>query len=263
MHIGLKNRLRVISLLPILILFSITGYYAYESFINYKATQLIKDRLSENRQLNGLLDSISLERGISIMYLGNSSPNTLKSLKSQRKIVDDKFKSYIKNTENISGLHDHSHGKSNCETCSYIDSLSKSIKKINNVRVLVNEQKTSFKEVYEEVYGSFEHNAVLQLENIAKNKIDNDISELSSAYISLVHAKAVADSERDLVLLTLTRSTQLTSKELNSLISTIAKSNLISYNSMNNNSLIEKLDILQMRPQVYMRQNLILGLNCC
>ena len=100
MQFGLKNRLRRISLLPILIVFSITSYYAYESFINYKAAQILQDKLSENKQLNELVGNISRERGMTVMYLGNSSPNTLKSLVQQRKIVDNKFKSYVSNTQN-------------------------------------------------------------------------------------------------------------------------------------------------------------------
>ena len=36
MQLGLKNRLRLISLLPILVLFSIATYFAYISFLSYK-----------------------------------------------------------------------------------------------------------------------------------------------------------------------------------------------------------------------------------
>ncbi|MBU4110714.1 hypothetical protein KJ988_06910, partial [bacterium] len=88
MQLGLKNRLRLISLFPILLLFSITSYFLYDSYANYKAAQLLKDKLSENRLLNELVGNISRERGMTVIYLGNSSENTLKSLMKQRKIVD-------------------------------------------------------------------------------------------------------------------------------------------------------------------------------
>ena len=35
MQLGLKNRLRIISLLPIIIIFSVASYFAYQSFLNY------------------------------------------------------------------------------------------------------------------------------------------------------------------------------------------------------------------------------------
>ena len=244
MQLGLKNRLRLISLLPILILFLITSYYTYESFINYKAAQVLQDKLSENKQLNELVGNISRERGMTVMYLGNSSPNTLKSLTQQRKIVDSKFKSYVSNTQNNSSLHDHSNGKNGCKTCLNIESISSSIDKIKSVRLLVDQHKTNFEDIYEDIYGKAQHNAIVQLEKITKNQTDSDIKELSTAYISLVRAKEFTASERDLISYALARSTEIESKELNLWISLIAKSELISYDTLHNKSLIGKLDLL-------------------
>ena len=67
MQFGIKNRLRLISLFPILLVLAITSYFAYESFLNYKTTLVLQDRLSENKQLNELINNISKERGLSIM----------------------------------------------------------------------------------------------------------------------------------------------------------------------------------------------------
>ncbi|MEJ2372872.1 MAG: hypothetical protein P8Y16_03610, partial [Sulfurimonas sp.] len=72
MQLGLKNRLRLISLLPIIILFSITSYFVYDSYENYRAAQLLQDRLAANKELNSLVNNISRERGMTVMYLGNS-----------------------------------------------------------------------------------------------------------------------------------------------------------------------------------------------
>ena len=88
MQIGLKNRLRLISLFPIAILLSITSYFVYNSYKNYRSAQILQNKLSENRQLNLLVNNISRERGMTVMYLGKSSQNTLRSLLKQRKIVD-------------------------------------------------------------------------------------------------------------------------------------------------------------------------------
>ena len=127
MQFGLKNRLRLISLLPILVLFFITSYFAYESFTNYRTAQALQDKLSQNRQLNALLGNISQERGITVMYLGNSSENTLNSLIKQRKIVDDNTQSFLSHTKNNEKLHDHTNGVDGCKTCSHLASLSQSL----------------------------------------------------------------------------------------------------------------------------------------
>jgi high-affinity nickel permease len=98
--LGLKNRLRLISLFPIIILISITSYFVYDSYENYKAAQILQDRLSVNRELNELINNISRERGMTVMYLGDSSKSTLKALNKQRKIVDAKEQRYVQNIDN-------------------------------------------------------------------------------------------------------------------------------------------------------------------
>jgi len=94
MNLGLKNRLRLISLLPILILFLLTSYYVYTSYVSFQSAQTLQTRLEENKQLNDLINNISRERGMTVMYLGNASSTTLASLKAQRAIVDQKIKAF-------------------------------------------------------------------------------------------------------------------------------------------------------------------------
>jgi hypothetical protein len=71
MQLGLKNRLRLISLFPIFILFALASYYVYESYSNYASAQTLQDKLAENKYLNDLIGNISRERG---MTTKNSVP---------------------------------------------------------------------------------------------------------------------------------------------------------------------------------------------
>ena len=244
MRIGLKNRLRLISLLPIFTLFAITSYFAYNSFINYQTAQVLQDKLSENRQLNELVGNISRERGMTVMYLGNSSPNTLKSLNKQRAIVDEKAKSYITNTQANESLHDHGNIAEPCLTCANIKSISASLESIKGIRLLVDQQKASFEDVYKFVYGEAQNDAIKKLEEITKDQTDPDIKSLSSLYVSLVRAKGYTSSERDLISYALARSTKLQTDELSSWISLIAKSELINYDTLHNKELFEKLNTI-------------------
>jgi len=88
MQLKLKNRLKLISLLPISILFSVTSYFVYDSYTNYQSAQVLHEELVENRLLSELVDNISRERGMTVMYLGNKSKNTFNSLEQQRIVVD-------------------------------------------------------------------------------------------------------------------------------------------------------------------------------
>ncbi|WP_455757612.1 response regulator [Sulfurimonas sp.] len=230
MHLGLKNRLRLISLLPVLVLFFLTSYFAYESFENYKSSQAFQEKLTKSIQLNELVYNISIERGLTIMYLGNSSPSTLNTLKEQRKIVDAKFNTYI--AGNSSNLSKH------------LKALAISMNKIKKTRLLVDRQKTSFHNVYKNVYGEVQHNSILELEKINKLQTDGEINALASAYISLARAKEFTSEERDLISYALSRSAEIDKKELSLWILLIAKSELISYDTLHNQSLVYKLDVI-------------------
>ena len=244
MQFGLKNRLRLISLFPIVILLSITSYFVYNSYKNYQAAQVLQNKLSENRELRDVVTNISRERGMTIMYLGNSSKNTFTSLQKQRKIVDERINTYIKDTSSNKTIHDHSKGQKNCEACNNIKSLSISKNSINKLRILVDEHKATFKEVYKTVYGKALHNAIEELKEITYNQLDYKINNISSSYISIIKANEFTASERDLITFALARSTPLIEEDVNNWISLIAKADNFTYDNIKNKKLTDKLDKL-------------------
>ena len=242
MQIGLKNRLRLISLFPIIILFAITSYFVFNSYNNYVAAQKLQDKLSENRQLNKVVNNLSRERGMTVMYLGNSSPNTLRSLVKQRKIVDGVVASYMQHVKDKEVLHNHSQGASNCPMCKNIESLTMVMDKIKKTRALVDAHQTNFNDVYKDVYGHAQHLAITQLEGITSEQIDPEINTYASQYIDLVRANEYTSNERDFISFTISRSTEFEEEEINEWISLIAKADALNYGTLKNKLLISKLD---------------------
>ncbi len=244
MQIGLKNRLRLISLFPIVLLFVITSYFVFHSYDNYKAAQILQDKLSENRELNILVNNISRERGMTVMYLGNSSPNTLRSLKKQRLVVDKQENSYVNNVRNKKVLHDHSNGIQNCPTCRNVQTLKNTFQKLKKTRTLVDSHQTNFKEVYKDVYGSLQHQAIKQLEEITSNQLDPKINSYAAEYIALVRASEYTSDERDFISFVIARSTSLGEEEVNEWIKLISQSDALTYSTLKNKLLVSKLDTI-------------------
>ena len=244
MQLGLKNRLRLISLFPIIILISITSYFVYNSYENYKAAQVLQDKLSINRELNDLINNISRERGMTVMYLGNSSPNTLKSLIKQRRIVDAKEALYLNHIKNEPKLHDHSNGADACPTCQRVASLEASLKQIKKMRKLVDAHEASFEDIYEKVYGAAEKRGIKELEAITLDQLDPLINEYATSYISLVRANAATADERDFISYAIARSTELDEEEINKWISLIAKADAITYDTIRDKEIVAKLDAI-------------------
>jgi len=242
MQLGLKNRLRLISLFPIVILISITSYFVFNSYHNYVTAQLLQDKLLENRELNKLVKNISRERGMTVMYLGNSSPNTLRSLGKQRDIVDEAFQNYLKHVEKEEVLHNHSKGMENCHTCNNVKSIQTYMKNIVTNRNLVDEHQTNFKDVYEDIYGRTQHTAIAQLKEITSNQLDQEINAYAAQYISLVRASEYTSDERDFISFAIARSTKLKEEEVNEWISLIAKEDTLNYTTLSNKLIVSKLD---------------------
>lgn len=234
MNLGLKNRLRLISLIPIVVLFLITSYYVYQSFANYKMADLLKDKLTENKYLNELARSISKERGLSIMYLGDSSPRTLKSLQEQREIVDKQYNYYFYNTKALD----------NCQNCNNTKSVSNTMDNIKKIRELVDEHRTSFKKIYQVIYTSAQRKAIYQVKEITNTQIDKNINELASVYIGIVRANEYTENERDYISFAVANSTELENEKLNYWLTLIAKADILTYDTLSNKKLVKNLDML-------------------
>ena len=239
MQLGLKSRLRLISLFPILILFSLTSYYLYDSYKDYKKAEYLKSKLTQNKLLNGVVGNIARERGMTAMYLGNPSKTIFKSLQEQRKVVDKKANLYFQDLKNKSASKEQAkENQQNYKT------LKASLEKIHKARVLVNEGKIKFRDVFTKIYSVVQQKAISQLAQITNNQTDQEINELYSIYISMVNAKEYSGIERGYMSYVISRSNKLSKEDLNEWISVIGKADSISYKTLHNPKLLKKLNQL-------------------
>jgi hypothetical protein len=242
MHFGLKNRLKLISLLPISILFSITSYYVYNSYNDYKAAKQLHVRLDQNKYINEIIGNVARERGMSAMYLGDTTQNVLQSLHEQRKVVDEKITIYLEHAkkEQITDTNTKHKEKLN----SNINDVLLSVAKIKSIRSLIDEKKVEFNEMFINTYTQSQIKFIQLLEKITNKEIDNEINELYSLYISMVNAKEASGIERGHISYILSRSTPLSSEDLNKWISIIGRADALNYERIQNEELVNKLNAI-------------------
>ncbi len=237
MQFGLKNRLRFISFFPILILFTLASYYVYNSYTSYQNAQLLQAKLIENKDLNDLISNISRERGMTVMYMGNSSPTTFKSLKAQRSIVDNSFQTYFNNAKLNESLSKNELVLEHQRTLNKIRDLIKS------ARPEIDKQKMSFKDVFYERYGKAQLQILTMLKQLAGTHTDAEINSLSTTYLSFANAKAYSSAERDLMTYPLAKKTPLKIEEITAWLKFIGQSDSYSFDTLINtkvrNSLYE------------------------
>lgn len=244
MQLGLKNRLRIISLLPILILFTLSSYYVYSSFMSYRTSQELQLKLEEDRQLNTLIGHLSRERGMTVMYIGRPTEKTHLGLIAQRALVDTTADRYFTFTKLNKELHDHSNGTAACQTCSNIKALSAYIQNIRAARPLVDARKVDFDNIFYKIYGKAQQQIISQLEQIISIEVDEVITSLATTYLSLARAKEFTGAERDLITYTLARSEKFNQKDLNRWLSLIGKAGAINYDTLLGNEIKRSLNAL-------------------
>jgi len=231
--IALKNRLRLISLFPILILFALASYYVFNAYTSYQAAKVLQAKLDENVYLNELIRNLSRERGMTVMYLGNQSETTKKSLVAQREIVDEKLAAFDEHLSHNELLHDHS-GKVDCLACKSQKSIDDHFKNIAENRSAIDAGELEFEDIYDTIYGSAEAEVLQELRTIGAFKVDPAIASLANAYINILEAKHYTGDERDFISYALARATKFDAEELNVWITLIGKADSINYDGIQN-----------------------------
>lgn len=233
MQLGLRNRLRLISLLPILILFTLASYYVYNAYNSYQGAKQLQVRLEGNKQLNDLINHLSRERGMTVMYMGNASAATLKSLHAQRSIVDQKMASYQQHL----GSLQQSGGTESSKAKALLDVIVKIQNSIKASRPLVDNGTANFDKTFTELYSKSGETLINELGDLATLQFDEEVNSLSSSYLSLVRANEFSSIERDYITYVLARATPLAEEELNRWISLIAKADTFNLEGINNKSI--------------------------
>ncbi|PNV83964.1 MAG: hybrid sensor histidine kinase/response regulator [Sulfurimonas sp.] len=230
MELGLKNRLKLISLLPIIVLFTISSYLVYSSYVQYKEAQQLQIKLEENKLLNEVVGNLARERGMSAMYLGGKTEHLLESLNKQRKIIDKKIENYIKSAKQNETLN--------------LENFITSMRKIKDTRALIDNHTIEFEEMFMDIYSATQKKLIKHLEELSQNQRDKEIGELYSLYISMVYAKEASGVERGYMSYIISSSTHLIGRDLNNWFSIIAKADSLNYEGIQNKELVQKLDVI-------------------
>ncbi len=84
----IRNRLKLIALVPILLLLLLSSYFFVTSYINYEKAQALKIALTNNAYLSKTLAQFGKERGLTALYIGSDRKAYKDLLQNQRKLTD-------------------------------------------------------------------------------------------------------------------------------------------------------------------------------
>ncbi|WP_187647983.1 ATP-binding protein [Nitrosophilus labii] len=200
---GIRGKLRLISLIPIILLFFISSYLLYNSYTVYNQTEEIKKRLELNTYLSDVITQVAKERGMTSIYLGSKGKLIKESLQKQRDAVNNSINRLNKFLK--------SHPKFKKESKVYMSSL----KLLPEIRRQIDSLQIDFKKAFFDFY-TYTINAPLinEIKKIEYFAITPEISSLATTFIQFINSKEFSGIERGFISFVLARYTPMSDEEM-------------------------------------------------
>ena len=250
----IRNRLKLIGLVPILLLLILSGYFLLTSYIKFEKARTLKTVLTNNASLSSTLTQIGKERGLTALYLGSDKAHFSDSLQKQRKSTDASVIALEKN------IHIENNGyvppllkllgeEQILDTNKY-KHLLKNIKTLPLIRKEVDAPEPNFQKIFFDGYTNKITTPILdnllQINNLALNtEMSSLINVLSQLYI----AKENAGLERGLVAYYMSKETPMSVKELTLWEQFKTKANIFDVKNISNSVVQQQLNTIFSNPK--------------
>ncbi len=242
----IRNKLKMVGMVPITLLILLSGYFFVTSYLNFEKANTLKTILQNNATLSNALTEIDKERGLTTLYLGSSGQEFSDPLTKQRKKTDVSFKSLKQKLvyENISYIPMLLKilGADNPIDTAQYNALLKNLGNISALRKSVDRQSEDFKKLF--FNGYTQQFATPTLDNIAQIKnfaLNTDISSLISSLLQLSIAKENAGLERGFISYYMTKRSSMSFEEITFWNQFRTKANSFDIKQVSDNDLRAKL----------------------
>ncbi|MDR2080781.1 MAG: nitrate- and nitrite sensing domain-containing protein [Campylobacteraceae bacterium] len=174
-NIKTKNMLRLIAQFPLIILFLVSSYYLYDSFVAYQNITKFKEKNEESIMLNGLAMQLASERSVANAYLGSNGIIARDIIPEQRARTDNALNSFnfFYNTHEMSPR---------------IKNAAEQLSQLSSIRTQIDNLDTSSKKVFFDYYAQINQLLLDEMRSSALLAATNSqITSLSNALISAYH----------------------------------------------------------------------------
>jgi signal transduction histidine kinase/DNA-binding NarL/FixJ family response regulator len=215
----IRNRLKLIGLVPILLLILLSSYFFITSYLNFEKANALKTSLSNNANLSNSLTQIGKERGLSALYMGSDQKEFSESLTKQRKNTNNaiqtlKTKLVTKDTSYIPLLLKILGESTHLDTNKY-QTLLTNMGALPAIRKGADTLDEDFKKIFFDGYTQKISNSILdnllQVNNFA---LDTEISSLVTTLSQLYTVKENAGLERGFISYYMTKKASMSFDEI-------------------------------------------------
>ena len=250
----IRNRLKLIGLLPITLLVLLASYFFVVSYINFEKARALQKVLKNNLLISEALTHTGTERGITSIYLGSHQKKFLKILKKQYRLTDTSFQQLdaklALETKGYIPLFTKRLSKTIPLNSKQYKEMLTNISHIDTIRQEAQKTHADFMDIFSNKYTKRLNTPMLQnllqIRNFALNpEIASMINTLSRLYL----AKENSARERDFVVYFITKKTSMSFDEISFWDDLKAKANIFDPTQISNRLLRESLIMLFDNPK--------------
>ncbi len=215
----IRNRLKLIGLVPITLLILLSSYFFITSYINFEKANALQNTLKNNALLDKTLVNIGKERGLTALYLGSEKKEFKDAVAKQRLALDKTLKALktglvTKDTAYLPFLLEAIGERSGIQTDMY-QKLFANAAKLPETRKLIDTTNIDFKTVFFDKYTKNLTTPVLKsLLGVKNYALDTEISSLIGTLAQLYTAKEDAGLERGFVAYYMTKKISMSFDEI-------------------------------------------------
>ena len=215
----IRNRLKVVGIVPILLLVVVASYFFVTSYINYEKANALKVVLQNNALLDDALVEIGKERDLSALYLGKDKQAYTKALTKQRASTDKAIKALksglITQNKSIFAPVLKLLGQDHMIDEAKYNKLLSNLPKINSFRKAVDSNDPDFHSIYFDKYTKEGTTPILSnIEQLRALTLNTQVASLISTLIDAANAKENAGLERGFVSYYISKKAAMSFEEI-------------------------------------------------
>ncbi len=181
----IKWNLKLITIVPIVLLALVSGYFLSNAFIKYQNTKSLKSKIYNTKALKILSINISRERGLSTLYMIIDDEKIKKLLKDQRVATNTAINNVL--NFNSSSIDDTNGYK-----------IIESVKKIQKYRDKIDNNSINFDSLFS-YYDGINSSILQKVQSLLSRSINYQIDNLSSNFVNSMSLMKSIANERDMV----------------------------------------------------------------
>jgi len=228
MQVGIRSKLKLISLLPIILLLGFASYFLYQSTGNYLKGQKFTERMAYSAIVNDLATQLAKERGMTAIYIASNGRKVKDSLAAQRKQVDKEVRRFRQYLANHPEVH----------PANLVTSL---LGMLPQKRHQIDAMQLTFDQAFFNYYTALIKALINEIDKATSVGMNNEITNEAKAFISFAKAKEASGIERGFMAYILTRYTKMSDAELRKWIHYIGQADTYEYSFIGDLSLKQRI----------------------